>query len=276
MMKVTAVDVYGDRLKVDHVITVVRLGGSTRHRKIANVPAGGRGSFEVDVTHTYHVRVVADGYGKAAVSALGTEDDVTVIVPVSSSEVTGYSWPDPPPEIPGIDFGTLLEEGGGPNGEHDGRGGKRTATLLNIWAKLWATSLGLTPAATFVQEVLEVRDDRIIARVSHELLEALELAESVGTLELADSSLHEPPDGYGNGPSFKTLEERAGLQVSLFIADDLEGSLLADIDIDEARGIAHAFDVIGHHVTGRTTDPIEIHELLVHGGIDPGWKPLVA
>lgn len=268
-MKVTAVDVYGDRLEVDHVITVVRRGGSSRHRKIANVPAGGRGSFEADVVHTYHVRVAADGYGSAAVTASGTEAEVTVAVPISSSEVTGYTWPDPLPEIPGVTWGPE------PKWTQDFSDTQR-GTVLNVWAKLWSTSLGVTPAATFVEEILEVRPDRIIARVSHELLEALELAASVGAVEFADSSLHEPPDSYSNGPSVKTLDKRAGLQISLFIADDLEGPLLADIDIDEARGIAHAFDVIGHHVTGKTTDPIEIHELLVLGGIDPGWKPLVA
>lgn len=278
-MRVTATDVYGDRLAVDHVIAVGRLGGTAKHRQTANVPPGGVAEFEVRVVDLHYVRVLADGYGKASASASGTQREVTVVVPVSSKYVTGFSWPDPMPEIPGIEMAldAAREDGARPwllmtDVER--------GTVLNIWAKLWATPLGMSPAATFVEEVLEVRADRIIARVSHELLKALALAEDVGVVDIADSSLHEPPDGYTNGPSFKTLDERGNLQVSIFVPGaagwDPRPPLLADIDIDESRGIAHVFDVIRHHATRKTTDPIEIHELLVHDGIDPGWKPLIA
>jgi hypothetical protein len=49
-----------------------------------------------------------------------------------------------------------------------------------------------------------------------------------------------------------------------------------DIDIDDAGGILHVFQVLRNAVTGRPTHPYDIHEiLLAHQGIDPGYQLLV-
>ena len=102
-MRITALDVYREPLPVAHVITVERQGTGAKHRKVADVPAGGAGAFETAVTHHYLVRVLADGYGTATAQVPGTEQDIEVPVPMRPSAVVGYAWPDPLPEIPGID-----------------------------------------------------------------------------------------------------------------------------------------------------------------------------
>ena len=51
--------------------------------------------------------------------------------------------------------------------------------------------------------------------------------------------------------------------------DDVVG---ADIDIDEASGIEHGFEVIRNAVTKGKTNPYQIHELLLLTEIDPGYE----
>jgi hypothetical protein len=191
-------------------------------------------------------------------------------MPIQPAAVIGYEWPDPPPEIPGIDFGRLLD---GSGAEHDGHGSVRIMALLNIWAKLWAVYLGVIPAGAFVDEILEVRVDRLMCRMAAGIMPAI--AED-DQLDVVPSSLHEPPAGYDNGISVKTLEPHGNLQISIFEPDDREAPLIADIDIDESRGLEHLFDVIRHHATGTPTNQIDVHQILVAGGIDPLWRPLIA
>ena len=51
---------------------------------------------------------------------------------------------------------------------------------------------------------------------------------------------------------------------------------LADIDIDDANGIAHMFQVLRNAITGRPTHPFDVHELLVsYQKLDPGYALIV-
>jgi hypothetical protein len=48
---------------------------------------------------------------------------------------------------------------------------------------------------------------------------------------------------------------------------------LADIDIDEAGGFEHIFEVVQHAVTSDPTHPYDVHEILVfRQKIDPGYS----
>jgi hypothetical protein len=70
--------------------------------------------------------------------------------------------------------------------------------------------------------------------------------------------------------SFKTRDRQANLQLTF--ATNSDNQLLVDIDNDDNQGIAHAFDVIGHALTGANTHPYNIHQvLLALQGIDPGY-----
>jgi hypothetical protein len=46
-----------------------------------------------------------------------------------------------------------------------------------------------------------------------------------------------------------------------------------DADVDEAKGIGHAFEVLGHIFSGGRTHPFDIHQILTFffEGIDLGY-----
>lgn len=268
-MIVTARDVYGDLLPSSFTAWIRPLGSGTRRSKVArDIPPSGRAEFVVRVTSSYRIRVVCEGHVPVARNVGGAASDVELTLPVDPSAVVGISWPDPWPEIPGIRWGD----------DYPPADIRRRGTLLNIWAKMAATSFGLSPVAAFVEEVLEVRVDRIICRVSPEILPAMVEANAAGLVEFVSTVVgHEPPDGYEPGPGVKTFDERGNLQVSIFRpAGDSYGPLLADVDIDEERGFRHAVRAVGHHITHGKTDAVTIQQILAAGGIDAGWRPRVA
>jgi hypothetical protein len=48
--------------------------------------------------------------------------------------------------------------------------------------------------------------------------------------------------------------------------------VVAEIDIDDAAGLGHVFQVLRNHFTGKPTHPYNIHQiLLVHQQLDPGY-----
>jgi len=85
--------------------------------------------------------------------------------------------------------------------------------------------------------------------------------------------LHRPPDGFTSAQSFKTFDRYGNLQLSFFS----NGSdWAADINIDDAGGLEHAFQVIRNFVAHRPTHPYDIHEILVSfQKIDPGYRLVV-
>ncbi len=266
-MIVRPVDVAGEPLQAETDIHLEAVGTGGTERKVAeDVPAGGRAEFDTKPTRTYLVRVAAEGYRTVAKLTSGTEDDLAVPMPIKPSAVTGYRWPEDPGPFPGLEFADVETD-------------ERRGALLNIWAKLAATWLGTAPAASFVEAILEVRDDRLICGMATGLLEALlDAAEAdEATLDLVPSALHEPPDGYRHGPSYKTRDTYGNLQITTFLSETDGGQLKADVDIDEHRGaLAHLFDVIEHHATGSKTGAVEVQQILIaHQGIDPGWQPLL-
>ena len=61
--------------------------------------------------------------------------------------------------------------------------------------------------------------------------------------------------------SFKSRDPHANLQVT-FMTENATGDLAADIDIDEASGIEHGFEVIRNAVFRNRTNPYLIREFL--------------
>ena len=150
----------------------------------------------------------------------------------------------------------------------------RKAGLLNIAAK--AQSALLSNGKTvfpYVQQLLEVRGDRFFARVPKELREETKNSIDAGLFRAVDGSLHHPPSGYTSAGSFKTEDRYGNLQLTFF----MNGSdCVADIDIDDAAGLEHLFQVVRNSITGRPTHPFNIHEILVfHQKIDPGYRFVV-
>lgn len=266
-MRVRAVDVYGDPLPGPFTAELVRLAPGSRRRLLArDVPPAGVADFELEVTSSYRLEVKCERYLEVAKTMHGAAapDELEVLLPISPAAVVGYAWPDPFPLVPGVDFDELLEDP------------QRVAAALNIWAKLWATPLGLEPAAAFVDEVLEVKVDRLYCRLSPAIEEALDRAEEAGIVRNVSAALHEPPPGFDHDRSVKTRDDHGNLQITTF-AGATDDEVRGDIDIDESAGLEHGFDVLGHHATGRKTDQVEVQQILVGlQGLDPGWRPLLA
>jgi hypothetical protein len=123
-----------------------------------------------------------------------------------------------------------------------------------------------------VNSVYRLRADRVFANVSLALRDLVKNSVPAQLFHEASDALHTPPPGFERKGSYKTGDPYGGLQVTFFSnASTLE--LRADIDIDDAAGIQHLFQVIGHTVSGSDTNPYDIHEILVyHQFLDPGYQ----
>lgn len=148
----------------------------------------------------------------------------------------------------------------------------RRAGLLNITAKTRATLLtnGRT-VLSYIQELREIRGDRFFAAVPKELREETKNSVSEGLFHSADESLHHPPANFSHAGSFKTPDHYGNLQLTFFM--NQAGDCVADIDIDDAAGIEHVFQVLKNKLSGNPTHPYNIHEILVgfqHN--DPGYS----
>ena len=148
----------------------------------------------------------------------------------------------------------------------------RRAGLLNITAKTRATLLtnGRT-VLSYIQELREIRGDRFFAAVPKDLREETKNSVSEGLFHSADESLHHPPANFSHAGSFKTPDHYGNLQLTFFM--NQAGDCVADVDIDDAAGIEHVFQVLKNKLSGNPTHPYNIHEILVgfqHN--DPGYS----
>jgi hypothetical protein len=108
-------------------------------------------------------------------------------------------------------------------------------------------------------DLLILRQDRLFARVGDGLPEQLRKA---SMFKSAPGALHEPPPGFSNPiESFKSRDPHANLQIT-FMKELATGGLAADIDIDEASGIEHGFEVIRNAVFNNRTNPYLIREFM--------------
>ena len=139
------------------------------------------------------------------------------------------------------------------------------AGLLNLFTKLSATPLGAVNAWSFVRDVFRLRGDRVFANVAVGFRDAIKDAQTAGHFEEVSGALHKPPPGYSPAGSFKTTADRYGvLQVSFFSSDTQPLQFKTDIDIDDAGGLGHVFQVLRNHLTRMPTHPYDIHQILCY------------
>lgn len=150
----------------------------------------------------------------------------------------------------------------------------RRAGLLNILAKSRRTPVtGGGTVLAGIQELRELRGDRFFALVTHELREQVKNSVLEGLFHEVNGSLHRPPDGFSPAGSYKTFDRYGNLQVTFFASPS---AWMADIDIDDAAGLEHVFQVARNALTGRPTHPYDIHQILLrHQEIDSGFRLVV-
>jgi hypothetical protein len=150
----------------------------------------------------------------------------------------------------------------------------RRAGLLNIAVKTGNTPLsnGRT-VLSYIQKLNEIRGDRFFCAVPKELREETRNSVSEGLFHEADQSLHHPPPGFSPAKSFKTPDHYGNLQLTFFMKGD---ECVADVDIDDAAGLEHVFQVVRNKLSGSPTHPYNIHEILIaHQHLDPGYNFVV-
>jgi hypothetical protein len=147
------------------------------------------------------------------------------------------------------------------------------AGLLNIHAKMRSTTFttGHT-VASFISSLTRVRGDRFFAKAGVSLHDEIKNSVLTGLFQEVPDAWHDPPPGFTRVDSFKTSEGYGNLQLTFFRKKDAV-ELLVDADLDDAQGVEHILQVLGHMLTGEETHPYDIHQiLLAHQGIDPGYE----
>lgn len=157
----------------------------------------------------------------------------------------------------------------------DGLDNLRKAGFLNIVAKTSVTTLpNGRPVASYFTRLEDLRGDRFFCTVPQALRDDVKNAAMAGLFNEVSSSLHHPPEGFTHAGSFKTPENYGNLQLTFFAGPD---RWVADVDIDDAGGLGHVFQVLRNSLTGRPTHPYDIHEILVaYQRLDPGYRFSIA
>ena len=150
----------------------------------------------------------------------------------------------------------------------------RKAGMLNIATKTNATTLGNgRTVLSYIDQLNEIRGDRFFCDVPKELRSETKNSAAEGLFRKVDGSLHTPPPGFQPAESFKTSEKYGNLQLTFFTNGE---KFKADIDIDDAGGFEHVFQVLRNKLSGKPTHPYNIHEVLVaHQHLDPGYTFVV-
>jgi hypothetical protein len=145
---------------------------------------------------------------------------------------------------------------------------KLKAALLNLFLKSLNTKLDDgTTCFDHLNLLRELDQDRLFATCDAALLE--EIMDS-HQFHSVDFSLHKDILGYTRFVSYKTLDREGNLQLTLSRKGTTDGDYLVDMDIDEAQGIAHAFEVVQNIFIGKT-NPYNVREILM---ATQGLRPL--
>jgi hypothetical protein len=147
----------------------------------------------------------------------------------------------------------------------------RRAGFLNLVAKAAHTRLpGNRTVISCLSSITEQRGDRLFALADDALHSEVVTSVTGGLFHRVDDALHEPPAGFMRVDSYKTLDRYGNLQLT-FSRRDAQWSV--DMDIDDAQGFEHIFQVVRNGITGQPTHPYNIHEILVaFQELDPGYR----
>lgn len=235
----------------------------------------------------YAFRLNADGYKpyaffqlmKSGARNLASEAHVRLMIdPKKVGDITAAAFADLPPNFRrGLERAAMIELAAedrdlvGLSGAalYRAMGPMRKASLLNLVAK--GRHASADRIASFVRAPAILRQDRCFAEVDPALHARLSRSD---VYKSAPAALHMPPPGFELMNSFKSRDAHANLQVTFMRKIDSD-VVWADIDIDEASGFEHGFEVIRNAVTDGRTNPYLVRELLLLSmqdqPIDPGY-----
>jgi len=286
-LKLDLVDVFGRRLqeRVDVSLRNLQLThapllrglDASRLINITNLFSGPQGIYEMNIDPpSYHP------VSRFVNVRSGNPTEVTVPFPVDIEKIVSVTFPTFP-NLP-RELRTLLTNsqnvtgfGGAGQALYDALDDIRRAGVLNIARKTLATRLNDTQSVlSLVREIREVRGDRFFALVDRQLREETKHNVNTGLFHEVLEILHTLPpsfEGFTHAGSFKTGERFGNLQLTFFRRGGEFEEFVADIDIDDAGGLGHIFQVLRNHFTGSPTHPYNIHQILMrHQHLDPGYR----
>ena len=284
-LKLALVDVFGKRLqeKVDiflrnlHVThhPVLRSIDASRIISIPNLHSGAQGIYQVRIDPpSYHPTSRFENVKTSGVT------EISMPFCVDASKVVSVTFPTFQNLV--RELRTLLTNSPNVFGFENKTGEAlysalddiRRACVLNIARKTLATRFTNDKSVlSLIKDIRELRGDRFFAFVDKELREETKNSVNTGLFHEVDGSRHHLPaqfSGFERTGSFKTDDNFGNLQLTFFMKGD---ECVADIDIDDAGGILHIFQVLRNEFTGNPTHPYNIHQILVkHQHLDPGYR----
>jgi hypothetical protein len=240
-------DIYGNRLKEPSRLL---LRTESNRQFIFTVE---QGSIELaglsdGPTNIYKMQVQSPSYHTVGqlVAVPGHNHILPITLPMKASKVHRMDFPDYD-ALP-KEYSRLFSEK-----DYDNLSMLQTAGLLNILSLL--DYYALLPHLTLIKSF---QQDRILAAVDDSLHGILTSSQQQ-TFQPVSGALHDIPKGHTPAGSYKSPEKYGNLQLTLFRRGT---SYLADIDIDDAAGLKHIFQVLRNSIKG-PTHPYNIHQILV-------------
>lgn len=194
--------------------------------------------------------------------------EATFLLHAKSAEARGIDFADIASKSYGNRLLRILDASEISPAAWDGLEKRVRASVFNISAKMARKT---TPdGAPIVDRVNSIersllipeKQERIYARVDPSLLTQLR---DSGDFKSVIGQHHKFPVGWNHvsGPnSFKSGEDGGNIQLTF--AENSDGNLLADIDLDDSAGVQHVADVLRHTITQKNTDPYDIHQILLY------------
>jgi len=281
-LKLELLDVRGNSIQ-DHVfLELVSQNKSKHYRNTVFVQREVEiKGIECNQPTIYQVCVWPSNYRPAQFFVTIREGQTTtrepVRMPVDAAAVTGIKAPTYAaldPELQRVLQASDIDTEPGKKGQelYDALDPIRKAGLLNIFTK--ASNTILHDGASCFRHIgglIRLRGDRFFAATRAAFREEVQNARDI--FSEVSNALHHPPDGYTRARSFKTNDRYGNLQVSFFRRGETGDDYLVDMDIDEASGIGHGFEVLRNFVTTHETSPYDIREILIaHQSLDPGYS----
>lgn len=262
-----------------------RVVGQVRHAKAsALVRVPGLTPHEIYVLRVFPSR--HRPVGQFVRGRPGRRTDAELVCPVDPKRVLGIAPPEYaslPDKARAILEATRLEHppldvSGPALYESSALGDVAKAGLLNLLAKMGQTPLpDGSKVIEHVDSLYRIRGDRVFANVGPALRDLVSDGVGARLFRAVDGSLHPPDPGFIETDSYKTPDPYGNLHITFFAAVSRPLRLTADIDIDDAGGVAHLFQVLDHTLTHTDTSPFDIHEILLyHQFLDPGYRLVLA
>jgi hypothetical protein len=284
-LKLELVDVFGKRLKenvdifmrnllLDHK-PALRGVDASKIINISDLHTGSQGIYQVSIDPpSYHP------VGRFVTVQTSGVTEMSFPFPVDIAKIVSITFPTFPNLLK--DLRTVLTNSPNVLGFENTTGESlytalddlRRGGVLNIARKSLATRLSNDKSVlSLIKEIRELRGDRFFAFVEKELREEVKNSVNTGLFHPVSGSLHHLSaqfEGFTDAGSFKTDDHFGNLQLTFFMKGE---ECVADIDIDDAGGIEHIFQVLRNHFTGSPTHPYNIHQILMrHQHLDPGYR----